>query len=175
MLNEYTIYGIYAVRLLLMVFVSSVISESIISILKDLGYPQSIKFRFKLAFTVLTIIFQLGLLLYAFRYVLFYFSQVLRVIKKLVQYTSNAHSKRVRPDIRAFELKLSKKVSPDPLMVFLKHVGHPQTKKTKWYLTWVIFTIITQLGLLSYIFHRVFLKQNLLCVVMEQSKTHVQF
>lgn len=46
----------------------------------------------------------------------------------------------------------------DAILLFLKQLGYPQAKKTKWYLTWVIFTIFFQIGLLSYIFHRVFLK-----------------
>lgn len=46
------------------------------------------------------------------------------------------------------------------IMNFLKHLGYPQTKKTKWHLTWVIFTIVVQLGVLSYVFHRVFLNKG---------------
>lgn len=36
----------------------------------------------------------------------------------------------------------------ETVISFLKHLGHPQTKKTKWYLTAVIFSIIFQIGLL---------------------------
>jgi len=42
----------------------------------------------------------------------------------------------------------------DAVCVFLKHLGYPQTKKTKYYLGWVVFTVIFQIWLLSYMFHR---------------------
>lgn len=44
----------------------------------------------------------------------------------------------------------------ETIMCFLKHLGYPQSKKTKWYLSWVVFTIIFQIGFLSYFFQRIF-------------------
>lgn len=38
------------------------------------------------------------------------------------------------------------------IMLFLKHLGYPQTKKTKWYLTLLIFTINFQLAWMLHIF-----------------------
>lgn len=46
----------------------------------------------------------------------------------------------------------------DAILLFLKHLGYPLKKNTKWYLTWLIFTVFFQIGLWSYVFYRLFLK-----------------
>jgi|GEM_PF-1547273 len=46
----------------------------------------------------------------------------------------------------------------DAVLLLLKHLGYPQEMKIRWYLTWVIFTVFFQTGLLSYIFYRVFFR-----------------
>jgi len=43
----------------------------------------------------------------------------------------------------------------DAIMLFLKHLGYPQPKKMTCYLTWVIFTVIFQIGFLYYLFQLV--------------------
>jgi hypothetical protein len=63
----------YFLKFMLLVLVSATIADTVIRFVEHLGYPQTIKTKLYLAGVIFSIIFQLLLLLQAFRRELWFF------------------------------------------------------------------------------------------------------